>query len=120
MLYQMRLRNGGIDPYSCGKWIDSGGSIVDLGVNDFELTSLKSWRSPTTKVSYPVEWALRIPKLNLDLVIVPRVENQELNLSVVYWEGAIKLRGERGRKPVDGVGYMELTGYRGATPGVKE
>jgi predicted secreted hydrolase len=120
MLYQMRLRNGGIDPYSCGKWIDADGSIVDLGVNDFELTSLKSWQSPSTKVSYPIEWTLRIPKLNLDLVIVPRVENQELNLSVVYWEGAIKLRGERGNKPVDGVGYMELTGYRGATPGVKE
>jgi predicted secreted hydrolase len=48
------------------------------------------------------------------------VENQELNLPVVYWEGAIKLEGEREHKPIDGVGYMELTGYGGATPEFKE
>jgi len=120
MLYQMRLRNGGIDSHSCGKWIDSGGSIVDLGVNDFELAPRKSWQSPSTKISYPIEWMLRIPKLNLDLVIAPRVENQELNLSVVYWEGAIKLRGALGNNPIDGVGYMELTGFGGERPGAKK
>jgi len=93
---------------------------VDLSVNDFELASVKSWQSPSTKASYPLEWTLHIPKLNLDLAIVPRVENQELNLSVVYWEGAVKLSGEHGHKPIHGVGYMELTGYRGATPGVRK
>jgi predicted secreted hydrolase len=54
------------------------------------------------------------------LKIAPKVENQELNLSVVYWEGAIALSGECDQKPIDGAGYMELTGYRGAMPGVKE
>jgi len=119
MLYEMRLKNGGIDPHSCGKWVDANGLIADLTVNDFELTSTKSWQSPATKANYPVEWELRIPRLKLALKIAPKVENQELNLSVVYWEGAIELSGERGQKPIDGAGYMELTGYRGATPGVK-
>jgi len=118
MLYQMRLKGGGIDPHSCGKWVASDGSTTNLGVNDFELKSTKCWQSPSSKASYPVEWKLRIAKLNLELIIAPRVENQELNLSVVYWEGAIKLKGERARKPIDGVGYMELTGYHGAVPGV--
>jgi predicted secreted hydrolase len=117
MLYQMRLKEGGIDPHSGGKWVDSDGSTTNLGANDFELTSTKSWQSPSSKANYPVEWNLRIAKLNLELIIAPRVENQELNLSVIYWEGAIKLKGERARKPIDGFGYMELTGYRGAVPG---
>jgi predicted secreted hydrolase len=118
MLYQMRLKGGGIDSHSCGKWIASDGSTTNLGANDFELTSTKRWQSPSSKANYPVEWKLRIAKLNLELIIAPRVENQELNLSVVYWEGAIKLKGERARKPIDGVGYMELTGYYGVVPGV--
>jgi predicted secreted hydrolase len=120
MLYQMRLKGGGIDPHSCGKWIGADGSIIDLGVNDFELASTKSWHSPSSKANYPVKWELRIPKLQLELMISPRLENQELNLSSVYWEGAIKLRGERQNQAIDGVGYLELTGYRGATPGAKD
>jgi len=44
--------------------------------------------------------------------------NQELDLSVVYWEGCIRLKGWRGAKQVDGVGYMELTGYQGDAPGL--
>jgi len=120
MLYEMRLKNGGIDPHSCGKWVGADGSITNIGLDDFNLTSTKYWRSPATKANYPVEWKLQIPKLNLELMITPRVQDQELNLSVVYWEGAIKLRGEREQKPIDGVGYMELTGYQGATPGVKD
>ena len=118
MLYQMRLKDGSLDPHSCGKWVGADGSIRDLGVADFEMTSTKSWRSPSSKANYPLEWKLRIPKLSLELMILPRVENQELNLSVVYWEGAIALKGWREQKPVDGAGYMELTGFRRATPGL--
>jgi predicted secreted hydrolase len=114
MLYQMRLKNGGIDPRSCGKWVGADGSIIDLGANEFELTSRRSWQSPSTKANYPVEWRLRMPKLQLELTISPRLENQELNVSVVYWEGAVKVVGERRRQPIDGVGYMELTGYHGS------
>jgi predicted secreted hydrolase len=120
MLYQMRLKGGGIDLHSCGKWVGADGSIIDLGANDFELTSRRSWQSPSTKANYPVEWKLRIPKLQLELAISPRLDNQELNVSVVYWEGAVKLVGERRHQPIEGVGYMELTGYHGATPGTKE
>ena len=120
MLGEIRLKNGGINPHSCGKWVDVNGSATNLGVGDFNLTSTKFWQSPSTKANYPVEWRLQIPRLNLELMITPRVENQELNLSVVYWEGAIKLRGQREHKPIDGVGYMELTGYGGAPSGFKE
>jgi len=49
------------------------------------------------------------------LEITPALEDQELNLGVVYWEGSVRLKGQRSGKPVDGVGYMELTGYQEVT-----
>jgi predicted secreted hydrolase len=113
MLYQMRLRNGGIDSHSTGKWIGPGGDTGDLAAGEFRLSPEKYWVSPASKANYPVVWKLTIPKLNLDLEITPAVEDQELNLGVVYWEGSIRLKGQRAGKPVDGVGYMELTGYAG-------
>ena len=58
-----------------------------------------------------MEWELRIPKLSINLKITTPVENQELKLAESYWEGCIRLKGERKSKPVDGLGYMELTGY---------
>jgi predicted secreted hydrolase len=67
---------------------------------------------------YPVFWRLTIPKLDLKLELAPAIENQELNVAVVYWEGAIRIKGSRAGESVDGVGYMELTGYGGAAPGL--
>jgi predicted secreted hydrolase len=118
MLYQMRLKDGRIDSHSNGKWIAADGSTTNLAVDDFQLVPAKFWESPANKANYPIEWRLNIPKLDLELEVVPPVKNQELELSVVYWEGCIRLKGRRAGKPVDGVGYMELTGYQGDSPGL--
>lgn len=118
MLYQMRLKKGGIDAHSNGKWIAADGATVDLATGEFQLSPQKYWVSPASKANYPVAWKLAIPRQQLDLEITPAVEDQELNLSVVYWEGCIRLKGQRAGKAVEGVGYMELTGYHGDAPGL--
>jgi predicted secreted hydrolase len=118
MLYQMRLRHGGIDSHSNGKWIAKDGASADLATDEFQLSPQKYWVSPASKANYPVAWKLTVPKFNLDLEISPTLEDQELNLAVVYWEGSIRIKGRRAGKPVDGVGYMELTGYQGGAPGM--
>ena len=37
--------------------------------------------------------------------------DQELNVSFVYWEGAVRGQGVRQGRPVTGYGYVEMTGY---------
>jgi predicted secreted hydrolase len=118
MLYRMRLKNGGTDPHSNGKWIQKDGTSVDLGANDFQMVAVSTWVSPVSHAVYPVFWRLTIPKLDLNLELAPAIENQELNVAVVYWEGAIRIKGSRAGESVDGVGYMELTGYEGEAPGL--
>jgi predicted secreted hydrolase len=43
MIYQIRLRNGGIDPCSSGKWIDRDGHAVDLANREFVLQPTRFW-----------------------------------------------------------------------------
>ncbi len=72
---------------------------------------MRRWRSPRNDVVYPVAWRLRAPKAGLDLTVMPRLDDQELDLSVRYWEGAVVVDGNRSGDPVSGVGYLELAGY---------
>lgn len=53
---------------------------------------------------YPRKWDLTADNLK-KLSIAPYQENQELKLSVRYWEGAVRLSD-------GGSGYVELTGYQ--------
>ena len=74
-----------------------------------------TWHSPATGSRYPRRWHIRVPPLQLDFQVTPLLDNQELDLSVRYWEGAVTVRGTRGgRLPLRGSGYMELTGYASA------
>jgi predicted secreted hydrolase len=117
MLYQIRLKNGAIDRYSSGKLISSTGTAID--VDDFALMPADYWTSARNQARYPIGWRLQIPKFQIDLEITTPVREQELNLAVTYWEGAIRVTGTHEGNSVQGVGYMELTGY-GGVPNGKE
>ncbi|MBC7473542.1 MAG: lipocalin family protein, partial [Candidatus Sericytochromatia bacterium] len=106
-IYQLRLKNGQIDPFSSGTLIEKNGQSIHLKKEDFLIKVLDYWTSPTTKVRYPAKWQVDLPKYNISMNIVPFMKNQELNLSFAYWEGAVKVTGEN----FTGDGYVELTGY---------
>ena len=36
---------------------------------------------------------------------------QELDLGTRYWEGAVRIAGRAGARPIAGQGYVELVGY---------
>ena len=119
MLYQMRLKNGAIDPISSGTLVRADGSSVGLTNADFEMIPLAFWKSEETKANYPIGWRVRIGKEDLDFTIKPLLENQELVFGpLIYWEGAFDLEGMRAGRPTRGHGYLELTGYAGPLQGL--
>jgi predicted secreted hydrolase len=103
MFYRLRTAAGGSTPYSGGMLIASDGTSERLSAADVQLDATASWDSPYG-TRYPAGWRLRTR--DLDLVIAPRLPQQELDLSVRYWEGAVGISGSH-----KGVGYVELAGY---------
>jgi predicted secreted hydrolase len=51
----------------------------------------------------------------MDLLIVPNHADQELltpeSTRVTYWEGSVDASGTMHQQPLNGKGYVELTGY---------
>jgi len=111
MFYGLRRKDGSIDALSAGTLVEPDGRIVRLGRDTVTLNPGERWRSPKTGAAYPIRWTLKIPSLKLQLAVEPRLESQEMDLSVRYWEGAIQVRGDRDGRPVTGGGYLEMTGY---------
>jgi predicted secreted hydrolase len=92
------------------------GSFRSLSAGDVGIETLDHWKSPSSGVRYPSRWRLRVPSEGIELTVVPRVADQELRTFVRYWEGAVSVGGDSRGSPVEGEGYVELTGY-GETAG---
>ncbi len=110
-VYTIRRSDGSIDPYSRGLVVHPDGSTVSLRRSDFTIKSDATWKSPGSGTVYPSHWIVSVPSENLTLEITPYIPDQELNVSFIYWEGAVKFSGERNGKLFSGSGYVELTGY---------
>ena len=111
MLYRLRRKDGGAGAFSKGAFVLPDGAHIAMSVREFKLEPRRWWTSPTTGVRYPVAWSIEIPSLELSLDIAPRLDDQELDLSVRYWEGAVLAKGRVNAAPVTGQGYLELAGY---------
>ena len=111
MLYRLRTTAGESSPFSSGSLIAADGSAIPLERDDFVLEALEHWTSTATGSRYPVGWNVELPAQNLSLEVLPLIPNQEMNLAVRYWEGAVVAQGSRDGEPVTGRGYLELTGY---------
>ncbi len=121
MLYAMRRRDGSVDSVSAGTFVDADGQATHLGRGDFQLQSTRTWRSGQTEAVYPLAWQVSIPGLQLAFTFDPTLDDQELVLPPIsYWEGAIRVAGQRAGHAVAGTGYMELTGYAGALKGLQK
>ena len=75
---------------------------------------LRSWKSPGSQATYPVEWNVQTPAGRFKVKAL--LDDQELDsrgsTGAIYWEGLSDLLDEQG-KPV-GRGYLEMTGYAAA------
>ena len=112
MLFELRRKDGSIDPYSSGTFIDARGVPRHLRRDEFSLRPLTLWHK------YPIAWRLSVPSLNIDLTSHAVLPDQELRPNTSgsskisaapgYWEGAVDYSGTQ-----TGVGYLEMTGYDG-------
>ncbi|WP_455211929.1 lipocalin-like domain-containing protein [Kaarinaea lacus] len=116
MFYKMRREDNSMDRYSNGTIVYKNGKTTSLNFEDVDLEETDYWQSPHSKVEYPAAWKIRIPKENLELTVEPFMADQENNLTVRYWEGAVKVQGiqhnDRNKEQVSGYGYVELAGYK--------
>ncbi|HYI92274.1 MAG TPA: lipocalin-like domain-containing protein [Bryobacteraceae bacterium] len=113
MLYRIRRKDGTVEPYSSGTYVDPSGRTKALHLQDFQLEPGNTWTSPDTGAKYPIEWKIRVHSLSLAINISTRLPQQELASNAAglnsYWEGAIEVKGTH-----SGSGYLEMTGYAGA------
>jgi predicted secreted hydrolase len=117
MYFQIRLAGGGLDPASGGTLVFADGTTRRLAATDVQIDVLDTWRSSHSGAEYPARWRMRVPSAQLDLTLEPWLADQEMQVSFVYWEGAVRLSGTAGGQPVSGNGYVELTGYAASIAG---
>jgi predicted secreted hydrolase len=111
MWYRLRRRDGSVDRTSRGSLVSENGTQWVLQPTMVSAEAIGEWRAADGGARYPARWRLVGAAPRFDLEIEPLLPDQELRLSVRYWEGAVSVKGTRNGKPVTGRGYLEMTGY---------
>jgi predicted secreted hydrolase len=116
MLFILRRKDGTIDPFSAGTYVDGSGKSTHLRAADFSLQPQGVvWKSPATGATYPIQWNVSVPKLNLSLNAKTKLAQQEITGGTKYvpryWEGAMDFSGYGANAAIRGKGYLEMTGY---------
>ncbi|WP_298611164.1 lipocalin-like domain-containing protein [uncultured Thiothrix sp.] len=110
MFYQLRKASGEADQaYSQGKWIAPDGSTRNLSLQEVQLKPLKYWQADNG-AKYPIAWELTYPAAKAHWRVEAVVEDQLMQTSVLYWEGAVQVIDLETAQVV-GQGYLELSGY---------
>lgn len=107
--FRMRDRSG------AALWAGGGHRVGDRSVRSFapvevHFDAQRQWRSPRTRIEYPVAMAVRAG--DVEFTLEPLIDDQEFDdragVGTIYWEGAVRA-AQAGREI--GRGYLELTGY---------
>ena len=108
--FRLRRRDGSA-LWAGGSFRSAGGEARSFAPEEVRFVPGRTWTSPTTRATYPVEWQLETPAGRH--VVHARLDAQELDSrgssGAVYWEGLSELLDAGGRRV--GSGYLEMTGY---------
>jgi predicted secreted hydrolase len=115
MFFQLRNASGETAAFRSGTLIRPDGETLRLKQDAVHLEVQEYWHSPRSAGDYPARWRLQIPAENLAVEIIPYIPDQELSLSMSYWEGAVRVQGSVHGEALQGHGYAELTGYHKRT-----
>jgi predicted secreted hydrolase len=117
MVFQIRNQDGSLSPVSSGTLVESDGSVTRLSREQVQIDVSRTWQSSQSGAEYPAAWRISIPSQDIVLEIEPWLPDQEMRLSVTYWEGAVRISGTSRGVDVSGNGYIEMTGYAGSLGG---
>ena len=111
-LTAFRLRDkAGNAVWEGGSFRPATGALRIFSHGEVTFTSVRSWKSPLTQITYPVEWLVKTPAGAYTVRAV--LDNQELDsrqsTGSIYWEGLSALLDSQGQRV--GSGYLEMTGY---------
>ncbi len=116
MLYQIRLKDGGVEKNSSGTLVKANGEKIHLSFPNYKISTQGTWTSEITGATYPSSWIIEIPEHSIRLKVLPDVADQELtqlrSIASSYWEGSVTVDGVIDDKNVSGKGYVELVGYQ--------
>jgi predicted secreted hydrolase len=110
MAFQLRDKEGNA-VWDGGVFRTAKGQRFRFLKGEVVFSRQRSWKSPTSQATYPIEWIVRTPA---DFYTVKAViPNQELDsrasTGAIYWEGLSDLFDSNGNHV--GRGYLEMTGY---------
>ncbi|MEX0724408.1 MAG: lipocalin-like domain-containing protein [Gracilimonas sp.] len=111
MYYQLRNEDGSVSEFTTGSLIDPDGNKTTITPEDVELEVLNSWESPHSGSNYPSAWIMRLPRFDLELNLETLFPDQEMDVSVRYFEGTLGISGEMEGQKIGGNGFIEMTGY---------
>ena len=117
MLFQIRREDGSTEPPRAGRSSTATAEPAVWSARTCRSTSSTTGRARRAAPATPRDGACRCPPQDLDLLVEPWLEAQEMRTSFVYWEGAVRSR-DRLAPAVTGRGYVELTGYARSMQGV--
>ena len=115
MIERIREDDGKQSYASAGVFVDRRGRATTLDASDFTVENplRTQWQSPHSGARYPSLWEIFVPRVGLDLAVIPPFLDQELGGDgQPYYDGAITV--ERAPLPEHtdfGRGFAELTGY---------
>lgn len=116
MLFRIRDKEGR-SSFLSGTLRDPDGKASP--VSDLSMVPEGVWKSPHSGGRYPAGIEIGIPSREIRLTLKPRLADQELLLPpFAYWEGAVSAKGTKNGMPLEGEGYLELTGYGGDIRGI--
>lgn len=100
---------------NAGVWMQGGG-VTPLADSAIQVLATGSWRSPSTGVTFPMDWQLALPGQGVRARVQPVIRHSLFNAQPsgggVYWLGAVELAGAPG-----GRGFVEMSGYPVAAAG---
>jgi predicted secreted hydrolase len=111
-LTAFRLRDKeGNAVWAGGSFRSAQGELRIFNPGEILFKAERSWKSPLTQITYPVQWVVRTPAQSYTVQAV--IDHQELDsrssTGSIYWEGLSELMDSQGKRV--GTGYLEMTGY---------